>query len=246
MPPPPGKVRLFSTTDAPDGVSGEVHEDLQPLSRREHHRSHGHGSGQQAAVRADQVKRSSIAQRNLVDAGVRAVQQPQPVKSPVHRQPGVRRPVHQHHIAQVAGHHIHHGRRIDQLTGGADPLVREDERHIMAARRQTKGRLRRVFDDEETGHTGVSLLRRQLVRVRVIPASARSLADRKSDLVALPGGDLVARVPVHSFRGQDSVPVENQRFAKVVLDPRDELLHRVEREWSGPGTSPLMADTAVE
>ena len=88
--------------------------------------------------------------------------------------------------------------------------------------------VRFVADDEKASHAGVSLLRRQLVGVSMIPARACSLADRKPHLVALPGGDLVARVTVHSFRSKNSVPMENQWLAMVVLNPRGEFLNELD------------------
>lgn len=170
------------------------------------------------------MKRAPVPQRHLINAGIRTVQESESVQSPVHRQPGLRRAVHQHDIAEVAGHRVHHGRGIDQLPRSTDPFVRDDQRHVVVAGGQAERGLGRIFDDEQPCHPGIGLRRRQSVRVRVIPARAPPLPNGKAHLVALPWSDLIAWVAVHEFRRQDAVPMQNQRLVKPVLNARGKFL----------------------
>src|SRR5262249_57986252 len=82
------------------GSEREVDDHLHPLGRREAEVLDGHGALEEKTVRADGDEGLVVAQEELVDAGARAIQDPEPVLAPLYLEERLDLAVHQELVAE--------------------------------------------------------------------------------------------------------------------------------------------------
>ena len=107
---------------------------------------------------------------------------------------------------------------------GVHTLVGQNQRDVVVSRWQPQHTLAWILDQEEPSDAPLGLLCGKPVRVGVVPTGGRTLKNPETYVVGLSGPNLVPRVPIHAFRSDESVPVQDERLVKLVLDARCEFL----------------------
>ena len=177
------------------------------------------GPRQETALGADPMKRPVIAERKLIDAGVRTVHEPQPHQAV--RNIGPRRgcAIDQNRVATAALRSNHHAGRHDQPAILELPVLNQDGQIINAiVRRQSKALLFLIRHNQHAREPRIDLLTRQPMRMRVIEEGRRRLADRQRRTPGRTGSDQLVRATVQFARHEQPVPVNRCVSRQAVAD----------------------------
>src|SRR5438309_8908221 len=141
---------------------GEVDDHLHPLRRRDAEALHRHRAREQAAVGGDRDERLPVAERELEEARVRAVQEPEAILAPRHLEERLDDAVHDELVAEepvvVEG-------VVDEEAVPVELPVLDDEPDVELPARQPQGRrgvqlvpgVEEVGVEEEPGEPAVDV-----------------------------------------------------------------------------------------
>jgi len=153
---------------------GEVDDHLHPLRRRDAEALHRHRVLEQAAVGGDGDERLPVAERELEEARVRAVQEPEAILAPRHLEERLDDAVHDELVAEetvvVEG-------VVDQEAVPVELPVLDDESDVELPARQAQGRrgiqlvpgVEEVGVEEEPGEPAVDVRAGDVDGVVVVP-----------------------------------------------------------------------------
>ncbi len=198
-------------------ISGQIDDDLGPLTRREHQASGRRGTCQQSGIGGDDLESSSVVESEVVDAGVGAVEQTQANVLRRHRDIGLLTPVDQEAIA-LHTHQVVHAGHVEQRAVGRDAAVLDDHRDVVDSprMRQPEAAIHTVIDQQEPGQARIGLRTGARVGVGMKPQRRARLVERETDPLRPSRLYRAVRASVGRPRHDGAMPMQGRRLRKPI------------------------------
>ena len=172
--------------------------------------------------------RRAVVPGELVDARIRAVQNPQPIGAARHVDGVIGPSVDEHMIALKADHLGVHPAAVNELVVVVKGAVLQHDRDFEFARGQFERLLLVVADDDRAGEAAIDLRRRRFMRVRMVEIQPRAIAHLEFVDKGLAGVDRIHRMAVHQHRHMQAVPMGDGRLGQPVAQTDAYLLALLE------------------
>ena len=164
------------------GNVAEIHDDLDPLGRRDHHAAAREREFEEPALGADLRERLAVGQEQFVETRIGAIEDPEAILPALDAQERLHRAVHQERVAEEAVVLV---RVVEQRTVAIEHAILNDQPHVVRRARQLQpvragtGLIARIvvgIADVEPGQPAIDILRGEIHEMVVIPERALRLA----------------------------------------------------------------------
>ena len=223
-----GKRRAAHDDHRADASPAEIGPNVEPFAGREHDVRLFFRPLQQAAIDANHRDRRRVVPGQLVDARVRAVQNPQPIGAARHVDRVIGPSIDENMIALEADHLGVHSAAVNELVVIVEGAILQHDRDFEFARRQVERLFLVVADDNRAGEPAIDLRRRRFMRVRMVEIQPRAIAQLEFIDKGLAGVDRIHRMAVHQHRHMQAVPMRYGRFGQPVAQTDAYFLARSE------------------